>query len=63
MPNDPEQQLETLKRGLCGDCGVGPFRGKRPSQQVSVRAAVWLGLGLLALTGAGVGLLAWLGSG
>ena len=27
MPKDPKDQLDRLRRSLCGDCGVGPFKG------------------------------------
>ncbi len=43
--DDKQQQFEALKRGLCGDCGVGPFKGGRRGKGLSVSRRV---LGLVA---------------
>jgi hypothetical protein len=41
--DDKQQQLVALKRGLCGDCGVGPFKGGRRGKGLSVSHRVlWL---------------------
>lgn len=62
MPTDPQQQLDALKRNLCGDCGVGPFKGGRRGGgwRVSGRAAWWIVAAALAVVLSGVALLALL---
>ncbi|XAM01486.1 hypothetical protein OT109_08825 [Phycisphaeraceae bacterium D3-23] len=63
MPTDPQQQLEALRRTLCGDCGVGPFKGVRHHRRGPLRVSRWLVLGLVLVGAAGIGLVLWLGLG
>jgi len=47
MPDDRQQQLDALKRSMCGDCGVGPFKGGRAGVGVSPRIMWGLGIGVV----------------
>lgn len=47
MPDDRQRQLDALKRSMCGDCGVGPFKGGRTGAGVPRRVVWGVGIGLL----------------